>query len=36
MQDEVAHEVARTDPIPSIRHRVSGTLELAMQTGTPA
>jgi HEAT repeat protein len=32
LQDEVAREVARTDPVPSIRHRVSGALELAMQT----
>jgi hypothetical protein len=31
LQDEVAREVARTDPIPAIRHRVSGALELAMQ-----
>jgi HEAT repeat protein len=28
VQDEVAREVARTDPAPAIRHRVSGTLEL--------
>ena len=28
-EDEVAHQVARTDPVPSIRHRVSGALELA-------
>jgi hypothetical protein len=27
----VAMEVARTDPIPAVRHRVSGALELAMQ-----
>jgi HEAT repeat protein len=32
--DDVAREVARMDPIPAIRHRVSGALELAMQ-GTP-
>ena len=31
LQDEVAHEVARADPVPAIRHRVSGALELAMQ-----
>jgi hypothetical protein len=31
LQDEVAREVARTDPIPAIRHRVSGALELAVQ-----
>jgi hypothetical protein len=30
LQDDVAREVARTDPIPAIRHRVSGALELAM------
>jgi len=29
LQDEVAHEIARTDPFPSIRHRVGGALELA-------
>jgi HEAT repeat protein len=29
LQDDVAREVARTDPVPTIRHRVSGTLELA-------
>ena len=29
LDDEVAHQVARTDPVPSIRHRVSGALELA-------
>jgi HEAT repeat protein len=29
VQDEVAWEVARTDPAPAIRHRVSSTLELA-------
>jgi HEAT repeat protein len=34
LQDEVAREVARTDPIPAIRHRVSGALELAMQGTT--
>ncbi len=31
VQDEVAHEVARTDPAPAIRHRVGGALELSMQ-----
>jgi hypothetical protein len=30
LQDDVAREIARTDPIPSIRHRVGGALELAM------
>ncbi len=29
LDDDVAHQVARTDPVPSIRHRVSGALELA-------
>jgi hypothetical protein len=29
LQDDVAHEIARSDPFPSIRHRVGGTLELA-------
>ncbi len=29
VQDDVAREVARTDPAPSIRHRVSGALELS-------
>jgi HEAT repeat protein len=28
LQDQVAHEVARTDPFPSIRHRVGGALDL--------
>ena len=32
LQDEVAHEIARTDPFPSIRHRVGGALELAALT----
>ncbi|MEO8089103.1 MAG: HEAT repeat domain-containing protein [Gemmatimonadales bacterium] len=32
VQDEVAHDVARTDPVPSIRHRVNGALELAIVT----
>ena len=30
LQDGVAHEVARTDPVPSIRHRVNGALELSI------
>jgi HEAT repeat protein len=29
LQDDVAREVARTDPAPSIRHRVAGALELS-------
>jgi hypothetical protein len=29
LQDDVAHEVARIDPMPSIRHRVGGALELS-------
>jgi HEAT repeat protein len=32
VQDEVAREVARTDPAPAIRHRVGGALELSMAT----
>src|SRR5207253_11156935 len=28
LQDEVAREVARPDPTPALRHRVSGALEL--------
>ena len=32
LQDDVAHEVARTDPVPSIRHRVGGALELSIVT----
>jgi hypothetical protein len=31
VQDQVAHEVARTDPAPAIRHRVGGALELSIQ-----
>jgi HEAT repeat protein len=31
LHDEVAREVARVDPVPAIRHRVSGTLELFEQ-----
>jgi hypothetical protein len=30
LQDDVARDVARSDPAPSIRHRVSGALELAV------
>lgn len=30
LQDEVAREVASTDPVPAIRHRVSGALELSI------
>ena len=30
LQDDVAREVARTDPAPSIRHRVGGALELSI------
>jgi HEAT repeat protein len=33
LQDEVAREIARTDPVPAIRHRVGGALELAMPSG---
>jgi HEAT repeat protein len=29
LDDDVAHQVARADPVPAIRHRVSGALELA-------
>jgi HEAT repeat protein len=38
IQDEVAHEVARSDPAPPVRHRVAGALELAMPNvpGEPA
>lgn len=38
LQDEVAQEVARTDPAPAIRHRVGGALELSMAAaaGAPA
>jgi HEAT repeat protein len=28
LDDQVARDVARTDPVPTIRHRVSGALEL--------
>jgi HEAT repeat protein len=30
LQDEVAREVARTDPAPAVRHRVGGALELSL------
>jgi hypothetical protein len=30
IQDDVARDVARTDPAPSIRHRVGGALELSL------
>ncbi|HJR15552.1 MAG TPA: HEAT repeat domain-containing protein, partial [Gemmatimonadales bacterium] len=30
LQDDVAREVARTDPAPSIRHRISGALDLSV------
>jgi HEAT repeat protein len=30
VQDDVARDVARSDPAPSIRHRVAGALELSM------
>jgi HEAT repeat protein len=36
LQDEVAREVARTDPVPAIRHRVSGALELSIATAAGA
>jgi HEAT repeat protein len=37
VQDEVAREVARSDPAPSVRHRVGGTLDLVMGVpGAPA
>lgn len=36
LQDDVAREVARTDPIPAIRHRVGGALELSMVSDTGA
>jgi HEAT repeat protein len=36
VQDEVAREVARTDPVPAIRHRVSGALELTAPPGSGA
>ena len=38
IQDEVAREVARSDPAPAVRHRVGGALELSMpsESGEPA
>jgi hypothetical protein len=33
LHDDVAREVARGDPVPAIRHRVSGTLELFDRPG---
>jgi hypothetical protein len=33
LQDEVAQEIARTDPVPAIRHRVGGALELSLAVG---
>jgi hypothetical protein len=30
LHDDVAREVARTDPVPSIRHRVGGVLDLSI------
>jgi hypothetical protein len=30
IQDDVARDVARTDPVPSVRHRVAGALELSL------
>ena len=37
LQDEVAREVARSDPAPSVRHRVGGALDLLLGVpGTPA
>ncbi len=30
LQDDIAREVARTDPVPSIRHRVGGALDLSI------
>lgn len=35
LQDQVAREVARSDPFPSIRHRVGGALEMASASGDP-
>lgn len=32
VRDQVAHEVARNDPFPSVRHRVGGALELASRS----
>jgi HEAT repeat protein len=38
IQDDVAHEVARSDPAPTVRHRVGSALELALRPdlGKPA
>jgi hypothetical protein len=33
LQDEVARDVARSDPAPTIRHRVSGALDLSSVRG---
>jgi HEAT repeat protein len=33
LQDDAAREVARTDPVPTIRHRVSGALDLSSLKG---
>jgi hypothetical protein len=30
IQDEVARELARSDPAPAVRHRVAGALELSL------
>ena len=34
IQDEVAREAARSDPVPGVRHRVAGALELSLPTLT--
>ncbi|HEX7337676.1 MAG TPA: HEAT repeat domain-containing protein [Gemmatimonadales bacterium] len=34
VQDQVAREVAQTDPVPAIRHRVHGALELSVMAAT--
>jgi len=31
IQDDVAREVARSDPAPTVRHRVGGALELSLR-----
>jgi hypothetical protein len=36
VQDEVARELAHTDPVPSIRHRVGGALDLSLPEGPGA
>jgi HEAT repeat protein len=36
VQDDVAHEVARMDPVPAIRHRVAGALELSRRNTGPS